>query len=245
MRRVIGLFIIFWISISTSVAEEITIVTEHYPPFNYEERGEVKGIATKVVQAVLHHVDVKASIRVLPWARAYYMAQHQKNVLIYSLARFPERETLFKWVGAIAPLTTYVYKLKRRTDIIVETFDDLRAYRIGVLNQAADHQYLLAQGFDQLDPVSRHELNVKKLQAERIDLFVTQELWFVSLVKSLGLEQEDFERVYYLEDLSGEFYMAFSLTTSDAIVESFRKALRTIKENGTYEAILKRYLGDG
>ena len=65
---------------TTSFAEEITIVTENFPPFNYEEptTGKIAGLGTEIVQAVLEEVSVQANIMLLPWARAYKMAQREK-----------------------------------------------------------------------------------------------------------------------------------------------------------------------
>ncbi len=45
------------------------------------------------------------------WARAYEIALHEKNVLIYSIKRTSERESLFKWVGVIVPIDFYFYAL--------------------------------------------------------------------------------------------------------------------------------------
>ncbi|MNL83457.1 hypothetical protein D3C87_2111090 [compost metagenome] len=52
------------------------------------------------------------------------------------------------------------------------------------------------------------------------------------------------KRVLALPDLGGEggLYMAFSLKTPDELVEKLRKALETIHHNGTYDAILKKWL---
>jgi polar amino acid transport system substrate-binding protein len=233
---------IMLVSIGNTFATEITVVTEQYPPFNYEEAGEVKGISSEVVRTVLQKVGVNVKIGVYPWAQAYKMATTQPNVLIYSLARFPEREALFKWVGTIAPLDTYLYKLKSRKDLRIGQLRDITPYRVGVIRDAADHQYLVKQGFKNLVEASEYKLNLEKLKAGQVDLLVTQELWFIAMVKSLGLHLEDFEKAYHIDDLSGEFYMAFSKATPDELVLQFRQALAKVKAEGTYNKILRKYL---
>jgi len=234
--------IIMVVSIGNAFAAEITVVTEQYPPFNYEEAGEVKGVSSEVVKAVLQKVGVNVEIGVYPWAQAYKMATTQSNVLIYSLARFPEREALFKWVGTIAPLDTYLYKLKSRKDLQISQLRDIAPYHVGVIRDAADHQYLVKQGFKNLEVASEYKFNLEKLKAGQIDLLVTQELWFITMVKSLGLHLEDFEKAYHIDDLSGEFYMAFSKATPDGLVLQFRQALAKVKSEGIYDKILWKYL---
>jgi polar amino acid transport system substrate-binding protein len=51
-------------------------------------------------------------------------------------------------------------------------------------------------------------------------------------------------RTLSLPELDGEagLYMAFSLKTPDALVERFRMGLETIRKNGTYASILKKWL---
>lgn len=236
------LYIIMLVSMGTAFAAEITVVTEQYPPFNYEEAGEVKGVSSEVVKAVLRKAGINVKIGVYPWTQAYKMATTQPNVLIYSLARFPEREALFKWVGTIAPLDTYLYKLKSRKDLRISQLRDITPYRVGVIRDAADHQYLVKQGFKNLVEASEYTLNLEKLKTGQIDLLVTQELWFIAMAKSLRLHLEDFEKAYRIDDLSGEFYMAFSKATPDGLVLQFRQALAKVRSEGTYDKILRKYL---
>ncbi|MEI8631015.1 hypothetical protein P4S72_00655 [Vibrio sp. PP-XX7] len=74
------------------------------------------------------------------------MALDEKDILIYSIARTKERESLFKWVGPIAPYNVYLFKLKARSDIIVNTLEDVKKYRIGGAYQDVKQLYLVSQG---------------------------------------------------------------------------------------------------
>ncbi len=230
------------LSVSCVSATEITIVTDDFPPFNYVLNGQVVGMATEVVQAVLKEAGFQAEIDTYPWARAYNMALEDENVLIYCIRRIKKRETLFKWVGTIAPRKTYLYKLKTRADIVLKTLDDAKVYTIGCVREDAKLQYLEGKGFTITEIVTQEEQNIKKLQVERIELTPYDELAFVYKVKELDLNLDSFEKAYFMDDISGETYMAFSQHTSDVLVESFRQALETIKSNGTYEKILQKYL---
>ncbi len=52
--------------LSESVAEDITVVTEHFPPYSYEENGIIKGMSTDVINAVLQKVGIDATIWLYP-----------------------------------------------------------------------------------------------------------------------------------------------------------------------------------
>ena len=114
MRAPIALLL--WLLFASPLgAESLRIVTEDFPPYNFQVGNEARGLSSEVVQAVLKQINRQAEFEFYPWARAYEIAQNEKNNLIFSIARIPEREALFNWVGSIAPYKTSLYKLKANT----------------------------------------------------------------------------------------------------------------------------------
>ncbi len=222
-------------------AQELKIVTEDFSPYNYEEKGEITGLSTKVIRAVLKELGTDCKINLYPWAKAYNMALEQENVLIYSILRISEREKLFKWVGEIPVSEMYFFKLKQRADIKIASLDDAKKYSIGVTRETAPHQYLSGKGFELKEIDSRDELSIRKLVNGRIDLMPYYNIPFLYKVKGLGYAPEQFEKVFFLKDASEKLYMAFGAKTADSTVEKFAKALEKIKADGTYEKIIKEY----
>jgi len=231
-----------------AAAQELRILTEELPPYNMTQNGQVTGLGTEVVQAVLKEAGMGGTaIQVLPWARAYDIALNDENVLIYSIARTPQREKLFKWVGVIAPTHWYLFSLSERR-LPVKTLEDARRYQIATVNEDAGEQYLVAKGFQiglNLQSSNRYELNYEKLRGGRVDLWISNELNAMYLVRQAGDDPaRSVLRAVALTDLGSEagLDMAFSLRTPDAVVERFRKALETVKKNGTYESLQKKWL---
>lgn len=75
--------------------KNIEIVTEEYPPYNYSDNnGKVIGINTEIIQAILNEIKISGKITIYPWKRAQIIAQHNPNVLIYSIVRNPTREKI-------------------------------------------------------------------------------------------------------------------------------------------------------
>ena len=233
--------------INFAYSEEITIVTENWIPYNYEENGKVVGISTEIVQATLQKAGIKSSIQVYPWARAYNMALNIENVLIYSIYRSKEREELFKWVAPITkPIKAYLFKLKKRTDIIpIRSIDDAKLYRTGVMRNDDSHNYLLSKGFKHgvnIDVVTSEEQNVIKLFAGRVDFVIQSELSFLIRLKKLGYSINDVEKAYLIYAGSGEgSYMAFSKKTSDETVKKVIKAFKELNSEGLIENAYKKY----
>lgn len=61
-------------------------------------------------------------------------------------------------------------------------------------------------------------------------------------MKDAGLAFADLEKTIML--VKGDYYMAFSKTTADDIVESVRKALEAVQQEGLIEKIKAKYLAD-
>jgi len=226
---------------------ELRIVTEELPPYNMTQGGQITGLSTEVVQAVLKELGLQAQIKSMPWARAYDIALNEENVLIYSITRTPQREKLFKWVGVIAPTHWALFSRPGR-NLGVKQLDDARKFQIATVNEDAGEQYLVGKGFvlgKNLQSSNKYEFNYEKLKLGRVDLWISNELNALYLTRQAGDDPEtNLVRVLSLPDLANDdgLNMAFSSKTPDATVERFRKGLETIRRNGTYDAIKKKWL---
>jgi polar amino acid transport system substrate-binding protein len=235
-------------SLAVQAAEvPLRAVTEELPPYNMMEDGALTGLGTEVVQAVMKEAGVQAPIKVMPWARAYDMALNEEGVMIYSIARTPQREKLFKWVGVIAPVRWALLAQPGR-HWSIKRLEDARKYQVATVNEAVGEQYLINQGFElgkNLQSSAKYSQNYDKLKLGRVDLWIANELNAAYICRSAGDDPTTaLVRVLTLPDLAkdGGLYLAFSPQTPDATVERFRKALDTLRHNGVYDALQKKWL---
>ena len=99
---------------------------------------------------VLAEAGYTSSLDVLPWARAYAIATSQANTLIFSIARTPQREEQFYWIGTLMDLQYYFYGLSKNFAQTPQQLNDYKNLRVGAILDSATHQYLTQQGFDTL-----------------------------------------------------------------------------------------------
>lgn len=224
-------------------AETLQVVTEDYAPYNYLEEAEVKGLGTEVVEAMLEEASFEYSLDIYPWARAISLARSRPNVLIYSISRFPEREAQFQWIGVIARIDFHVFALAKRDDI--KPFSQLsqaRAWSIGTVRNDALEQYLISRNFSNLQRNNNHEANLLKLLMGRIDLWPVSQETAYYYARQAGYGPSTLKIVHDIEDFTGgDLYVAASLKTSPEVVKRLQEALATIKQNGIYDGIVKRY----
>lgn len=239
------ILIMFSLSISYAFSQNIEVITYEWPPYNYKENGKFVGISTEIVSTLLTKANIESHYRIYPWARGYNRALYEPNVAIYSMRRTPTREKLFKWVGPITPpSSSFMYKLKKRKDIVLHSLDDAKQYQIGVVDGDSMHQYLKHRGFETntLQVVTRDTQNLKKLFEERIDLIIWTELTLPIKTKALGLPYHELEKVLRVWQDEEGYYLAFSQKTSDELVEQASIALTQIKEEGLLESVVEKYL---
>lgn len=222
-------------------AQDIRIVTEEFPPYNYSDDGFAKGLSSEVVQAVLAETGLTAEFLFLPWARAYLTAQNTKNTVIFSIGRIPEREDLFEWIGVIAPYNTSLYKLASRTDLTIVSLSDAKDYSIGVSVEDVIYQYLKSQNFTNLDIVGEDVLNIRKLALSRLDLIAFDEAASQYYLDLEDIDPALFDRIYRLDDISGGLYMAINKDSDPELIRSLKSGLEAIKADGTYDQILNRH----
>lgn len=235
--RIFLLFVLTFLGLSGTVhaRDNVHVVTENMKPFNYEENSVVRGTATNIVKAVLSEAGIDYNISVYPWARAYNMARHKENVLIYSIMRTKRREPLFKWIGRVGdPVPLYVYKLKKRTDINLGSISPSSKYQIGVIADGPTKPYLLSMGVEEKDLVDIHAEShlslVKMLKSERLDLVAAGSGEFTEAVALAGFSDDSFEKGRPLATLTP--YIAASLSTSDELVDKIIDAYNRLLKRG-------------
>ena len=244
MKKVIALFLSMLIFSGVAAAQDLSVITAIWAPYDMEENGKLVGIGTEIVQATLEKAGINAEIKIYPFARALKMAENEPNTLLFTVVKSPEREPLFTWIGPIVPPVRIVmHKLKKRTDIVVNSLEDAKKYTIETTRASVGHQYLLKEGFKdgvELDPANSNQQSVKNFFGERVDLEVSAELNFMYEAKQQGFSVDDTEIAYVL--FENEAYMVFSKQTSDDIVEKVKTAFEEVKAEGLMDAAVTKYL---
>ena len=228
--------LLLWICAS-SQAESIKVVTED-TAYSYLQDGKVVGTATEVVEATLQRAGLSDySVTIYPWARAYDMALQDANVLIYLIARTPEREEQFKWVGEIEHIDYHMYKLRERSDVQVRDIQEAKHYSVGVVRDDVRHQYLKEQGFAKMVVSANNRDNFMRLLNRQVQLLPMPE----AAVARQSLEARSdgalLEKTFTLELTTG-LYMAYSLSTDDETVARTREAFDSLAAEGVVKRLI-------
>jgi polar amino acid transport system substrate-binding protein len=233
-----------------SAQGSLVFLTEEYPPFNFLENGTPRGVSIELLKEITRRTGdpvIDDRIRFLPWTDAYRTALAEKNTVIFSTGRLPERETLFQWVGPIHSYQDVLFARKDR-GIVIRGPEDLKGYRIGVIADTAPVFELRAIGVNESSLVTAADAPAlaRMLRDGEIDLWSDSEPAGWYFLDQITWDPRTFEVVYTLE--GHELYYAFNRNTSEALIAPFRDAYRAaVSEKdatgiSAYERIIYRYL---
>lgn len=239
MKVLISVLLATILSVGVAQAQNIHVVTEA-TSYSFLKDGKVAGPATAVVELSLKRAGlVDYQINLYPWARSYDMALKEPNVLIYLIARTPAREPQFKWAGEIMKIQYHFYGLKNRK-IVVKNLQDARSLTIGVMRDDVRHQYLKEKGFTRLVVSGQQVDNFRKLLSGQVDLVPLPDDDALSLCKETHFSCENLEKTITLDEMATGLYMAYSNSTTDAVVERTQKAFEKMRAAGVVKNIMEK-----
>ena len=199
----------------------LKLISEDYPPFNMrdEQSNAFIGTSTQIIEEALNSAGIRFSITAMPWARALMTVRSEKETCAFSVSRTPEREDLFKWVSILAE-NKWVLFANRSRGLKISALEQARPLVIGTYVGDAIEKFLNQNGY-RIQVTGSDELNLDKLENNRIDLWATGELvgrHFIAKHNHTGFEKVlDFGKT--------KMYLACNLDLPDAIARQIALAI--------------------
>ncbi|MGL6245974.1 substrate-binding periplasmic protein [Pseudomonas sp.] len=223
---------------------DLVLLTENFPPYNMARNGKnfaqdenINGIAVDIVREMFKRADVTYSLTLrFPWERIYKLALEKPGYGVFVMARLPDREKLFKWVGPIGP-DDWIMLAKADSKISLESLEQARKYKIGAYKGDAIAETLAKQGLKPI-VVLRDQDNAKKLVNGQIDLWATGDPAGRYLARQEGVN--GLKTV--LRFNSAELYLALNKDVPDEVVAKLQAALDQLRKEGVVDDIMARYL---
>ena len=168
--------------LSAPLAETLHFVTEEYAPFNYLKDGKITGIAVDQVEAISKAAGIDYTMEIMPWARAFAMAENQPRTCVFTTSYNRERADRFAWVN---PLLKDEMVLLKRKDGSKGPATMTEALSVKVGSQRGDFavEALEELGFKDIDLATDIDLSLRKLLSGRIDLLPTSIKTYEKMVK--------------------------------------------------------------
>ena len=218
------------------------LVTEEYPPITFMRDGKPSGFVTDMVREIAARQGIPDNIRLTSWKNGYNMALLHPKVVLFSAERTPEREKLFQWVGPVGKNSAILYA-KKGSGIRIGSLEEAKAVGcIATTTNWFTEQHLQREGFGNLRSSPDARDNVRQLMKGEVQLSIFTDITIPEIAKDAGYGMHDLEPVFTV--LQTDFYIAISRDTPAGVVREWQSTLDSLKQDGSFEKIYRRYLPD-
>lgn len=223
----------------------LVIATVDRVPMAYVENGRLTGLLVDLTEEAFRRVGRRIEIRLMPWPRCLAETKAGAADATLTIFKTPEREAQFTFAGEeVLHQTESLFMKKGKAFGFDGDFDAFAGRRIGVIYQTSYgpriDQALAASIFGAVETQRDMADLVKMLAYDRIDVLPGDRGRILGAAKTVGLSQEIVELRPAIEGVPG--YLAFTRARDMSdLSHAFDRALRAMKRDGTYAAILGRY----
>ncbi|MBV8679960.1 MAG: transporter substrate-binding domain-containing protein [Aquitalea sp.] len=208
---------------------KLLVVTENSSWLStLDGQGNLAGPNTQQVKDILNRAGLKADFQVLPWARAFSIATHRPNTLIYSIARTPSRESQFVWLGPLAHMQRVFYRLNREPTSAPQSLDEVKSCcKVCVVNHDVQEEFLQTAGFAQNRQyiATNSPLDCPRLlQSGAAQLLIADPEQLRSQLARLKLPNDQFQAAFTLPP-GDELYLAANPQSDPQLIQAIIEAM--------------------
>jgi polar amino acid transport system substrate-binding protein len=221
-------------------------LTESLPPLNYLGDAGPAGFSVELLRLMAREAQLRVDVEVQPWVRAVRAATEMRESVLFSLARLPERETQYQWVGPISERRIVIYRLSKRSDLVFSGLNQLQGSRLGVVRESAAGKQLLALGLkpeEDIEWAQDDASNLRKLLASRMEYLVMLDWAAAWQLRQHKLPYSSLTQVHELDTRLAYWY-GLHPNCDPLIRQRLQAALDTLKRDGRYAKLRRHYFED-
>ena len=221
---------------------ENTVILEanEAPPF-WSQKMPHNGMCGEIVYAISKAGGIDSKIVFRPLSRNI---EDDRNNDLGNPAFFIVNEDFAEIIPiALYHVSLYYYAPNQKAPLKFTSIEDLRGKRIGILKGTLiDTRYFQQEGILFEESYTQESL-FKKLKIGRLDMVIEIELVSQLVINKLFPEEADSFVKIALSHSSSPIAIMLSEENPDAksIADAYRKGLKEIITDGTYQQILKKY----
>ncbi len=241
------IFIIFIFTTIGTAQETIHLATGEWPPL-VSKHLKNYGSASHIISLAFESQDIKVNYHFFPWKRTYDQAKRGVYEGTFLWKKLNQRKKDFYYTDPISEAVYYFFHLKEY-QFDWNNIGDLKNIPIGgTLNYlySTDMDNAEKQGQISINRVSDDLINFKKILTGRIKLFpINIDVGHYMLKKNFT-PNEIKQFTYHPKIIDSQPYHVLISKTlpperAQHLTNSFNLGLKKIKEDGTYDRIMKAY----
>jgi polar amino acid transport system substrate-binding protein len=229
-RKILSLIVLALIfSPLPGKAGDFKVFVNPLPPLKYLQDGMVTGVAGDIFIQVMQQAGLSfetTDIKECSLSQSMEEVAATPNTLCLALAKTPQREKTFIWVGPIYT-SRIAFIGKRSNHITVNTLKDAQKYTVVTVRNSAPHKILTEAAFPHTILTATTEEAIKLLDEGKADLFLFPISPAFYSMTYIGVPSCDYEKLLEVKNVT--MYFAFNPKTNKDKIERFSKAFEALK----------------
>jgi polar amino acid transport system substrate-binding protein len=233
-------------SISTASAQALVLAAADSIPTAFMDNGKQAGMLVDVIHEAFKRTGYSIEIAIMPWARCLAEVKAGKIDGIFSVYQTREREEFLTYADEVLITQVQAFFVRKDSSISFDgDLNKLSELRIGIINETSYGPRLDAElrkgTFKKVDAADSASSNIRKLLNDRVDVIPSYRHVVLDSARTLGVAGSIKELSPAVEAIPS--YLAFSNKRDyGKIIGAYNQALRSMKKDGTYDAIFSKYL---
>lgn len=225
-------------------AETYKLATLSYPPYEYLENGEIKGIAVEILREAFRLMGHQVVISLFPMRRGLEMVKTGEVDGIFTVFRTAEREKYITYSNESILLLTITLWVRNQSEIVFDgDLENMANYKFGAvrgISYGTKFDALAHSGKLNIELTNDLNSAISMALANRFDILISNHFGAIYEMKRAGVFS-DFKELSPVTQ-EQETYFGFSKKSSMHLLrDDLDSTLKILKQNGFYEATLKKY----
>lgn len=222
-------------------ARELTIACEEYPPYEFQESGQPRGLCVELVQEVCQRLGLEPVFKFMSWTQALAQVQAGQAQAILSLYQTPEREGFLVFPARPLAEERVVVMARKGSGVRVRGVADLAKLRVGV-NAGYAYGPLIddLKGLNKIEAADPAVL-LRDLAEGKSDVALGNEL----TLNHVALQLKLFQRLENQRTLSSApLFIGFAKAQgakAQELAEDFDRVLKQLNDEGIVGRIRAQY----
>ena len=238
----ICVFLSSWVTMTWAANDEITVgVSTGYPPYYYEQKGELVGVCIDLVDSVAQSLGLKITYKQFPWERMLFNAQQGHVDAIMPLFRTEERDSFLYFDNlSLVDEKNSFFTWKENKVQFDGNFETMKPYKVGVVTG-----YSYGENFDTYSSFTKVTTQndkhlVEMFKHRRFDVGIGSR----DVVMFNAKRENISGQIQFLEPpiTKDPLYIGFSKVKGhEGLSKRFSVELQRFKLTEEYHAILEKY----
>lgn len=225
---------------------KITVATVPYEPFIiYDVENDVaSGIDIDIINKIYLDAGYQIEYKMVPWDTSIAMAKKGLVDILPTIEINEERKEFLDFSINYRYESGYNFYTSKENNIFINSIDDLRNKRLGVLTGYKYYEEFDKNTSFQRDFSFKEDIMFQKLLKGQIDVIILNSYSGNYLVKKLNFAHNVKEEKYkYVQADTTESRIGFTRAKNNQhLIDLFNKKFKELEKDGTIKQITEKYL---